>query len=104
MRDRGIGISHDVLHKLFRDFNQVDATTASRFGNTGLGLAVSQSVCRMIGGEIVVESEYGKGGCFAVTLPADPTAHTPEGRNGTSAPHATSCAGTGASTEVESVL
>jgi len=72
VRDSGIGIAQDTLHKLFQDFNQVDATTASRFGGTGLGLAVSQSLCRLMGGEITVESEYGKGSCFTVILPAEP--------------------------------
>ena len=73
VRDSGIGIASDTLHKLFKDFNQVDAATAGRFGGTGLGLAVSQSLCRMMGGEITVESEFGKGSCFTVTLPADPS-------------------------------
>ncbi len=74
VRDSGIGIAQDTLHKLFKDFNQVDAATASRFGGTGLGLAVSQSLCRLMGGEITVESEYGKGSCFTVILPAEPGA------------------------------
>lgn len=73
VRDSGIGIAGDTLHKLFKDFNQVDAATAGRFGGTGLGLAVSQSLCRMMGGEITVESEFGKGSCFTVTLPATPS-------------------------------
>ena len=74
VRDSGIGIAQDTLHKLFKDFNQVDATTASRFGGTGLGLAVSQSLCRLMGGEITVQSEYGQGSCFTVILPAEPGA------------------------------
>ena len=75
--DSGIGISRDTLPKLFKDFNQADAAIAGRFGGTGLGLAVSQSLCRMMGGEITVESEHGKGSCFTVTLPADLNAQRP---------------------------
>ncbi len=74
VRDSGIGIAQDTRHKLFKDFNQVDATTASRFGGTGLGLAVSQSLCHLMGGEITVDSEHGKGSCFTVVLPAEPAA------------------------------
>jgi len=77
VRDSGIGILQDTLHKLFKDFAQVDAATASRFGGTGLGLAVSQNLCRMMGGEITVESEHGKGACFTVTLPAVSRAQVP---------------------------
>lgn len=55
----------------------MDAATASRFGGTGLGLAVSQNLCRMMGGEITVESEHGKGACFTVTLPAESRAQVP---------------------------
>ena len=70
VRDTGIGIERSMLHKLFKDFNQIDAATASKFGGTGLGLAVSQGLCRLMGGDITVESEAGKGSCFTATLPA----------------------------------
>jgi signal transduction histidine kinase len=70
VRDNGIGISAANLATLFRDFNQGDASTASRFGGTGLGLAVSRSLCRMMRGDITVESEEGRGSAFTVTLPA----------------------------------
>lgn len=78
VRDSGIGIPRDTLHRLFKDFNQADSAIAGRFGGTGLGLAVSQSLCRMMGGEIMVESEYGKGSCFTVILPAEAQVPAPE--------------------------
>jgi signal transduction histidine kinase len=70
VRDTGIGITQANLARLFNDFAQAEASTSSRFGGTGLGLAVSRSLCHMMGGDIVAESEYGKGSCFRVILPA----------------------------------
>jgi signal transduction histidine kinase len=72
VRDTGIGISRDNLAKLFQHFRQADASTHSKYGGTGLGLAVSQKLCRMMGGEITVESEPGQGSCFTITVPAAP--------------------------------
>jgi signal transduction histidine kinase len=68
--DTGIGISPDNLQKLFKDFNQAEASTSSKYGGTGLGLALSQSLCRMMGGDISVESEFGRGSCFIIRVPA----------------------------------
>ena len=70
VRDTGIGISRETLPKLFQNFNQADAATANRYGGTGLGLALSQRLCRLMGGEITVESLPGEGSCFTVRLPA----------------------------------
>jgi len=70
VRDTGIGISRENVGKLFTDFNQAESSTSSKFGGTGLGLALSRSLCRMMRGEITVESEYGKGSCFTIALPA----------------------------------
>jgi signal transduction histidine kinase len=72
VRDTGIGIPREALAKLFRNFQQAEATTASRYGGTGLGLALSQRLCLLMGGEITVESEPGHGSCFTVRLPAAP--------------------------------
>ncbi|HUH85125.1 MAG TPA: ATP-binding protein, partial [Stellaceae bacterium] len=70
VRDTGIGIGRENLPKLFQNFNQAEASTSSRYGGTGLGLALSQKLCRMMGGEITVESELGHGSCFTIRVPA----------------------------------
>ncbi len=70
VRDTGIGIGRENLPKLFQNFNQAEASTSSRYGGTGLGLALSQKLCRMMGGEITVESELGRGSCFTIRVPA----------------------------------
>jgi signal transduction histidine kinase len=72
VRDTGIGVSRENLSKLFQNFNQAEASTSSRYGGTGLGLALSQKLCRMMGGEITVESELARGSCFTIRLPAAP--------------------------------
>jgi signal transduction histidine kinase/CheY-like chemotaxis protein len=67
--DTGIGIAPDQLHKLFRSFSQVDASTTRTYGGTGLGLAISQRFCQLMGGRITVVSEPGKGSTFTMRLP-----------------------------------
>ena len=72
VRDSGIGISREDLPKLFQNFSQVKGTPGSRHAGTGLGLALSQKLCRLMGGEITVDSRPGSGSCFTVRLPAAP--------------------------------
>jgi signal transduction histidine kinase len=72
--DSGIGMTLEQQAKLFEEFTQADATTAQRFGGTGLGLAISRKLARMMGGDVTVESEPGKGSVFTVRLPDDATA------------------------------
>ena len=70
IEDNGIGITADNVQKLFKDFNQAEASTSTKYGGTGLGLALSQSLCRMMGGAITVESTYGRGSRFTISVPA----------------------------------
>jgi signal transduction histidine kinase len=70
IQDTGIGIADHDLPKLFQDFGQATASTASKFGGTGLGLAVSQKLCALMGGGIYVESQLGSGSCFTIRVPA----------------------------------
>jgi adenylate cyclase len=67
--DSGIGMTAEQQAKLFEEFSQADATTAQRFGGTGLGLALSRKLARMMGGDVTVASEAGKGSVFTVRLP-----------------------------------
>ena len=68
--DSGIGMTPEQLGKLFEAFSQADASTARNYGGTGLGLAITRRFCRMMGGEVAVESAPGRGSTFTVRLPA----------------------------------
>ena len=68
--DTGIGLTLEQQAKLFEEFTQADATTAQRFGGTGLGLAITRKLARMMGGDVTVTSEPGRGSVFTVRLPA----------------------------------
>ena len=67
--DTGIGMTPEQMGKLFQEFSQASSTTASRYGGTGLGLAISRHFCRMMGGDITVESKPGEGSTFTIRLP-----------------------------------
>jgi signal transduction histidine kinase len=69
--DTGIGMTPEQLGKLFQAFSQADAATTRKYGGTGLGLALSKRFCQMMGGDVSVESESGKGSTFTVRLPTD---------------------------------
>jgi signal transduction histidine kinase len=59
--DSGIGMTPEQQAKLFQDFTQADSLTARRYGGTGLGLAISRKLARMMGGDVTMTSELGKG-------------------------------------------
>jgi signal transduction histidine kinase len=66
---RGIGMTAEQMARLFQEFSQASSATASKYGGTGLGLAISRHFCRMMGGDIIVESEPGRGSTFTIRLP-----------------------------------
>jgi GAF domain-containing protein/CheY-like chemotaxis protein len=68
--DTGIGMTPEQLARLFEAFTQADAATTRRYGGTGLGLALSRRLCRMMGGDVTAESEPGRGSTFTIRLPA----------------------------------
>jgi signal transduction histidine kinase len=67
--DTGIGLTAEQQAKLFQEYTQADSLTARRYGGTGLGLALSRKLARMMGGDVTVASEPGKGSVFTVRLP-----------------------------------
>ena len=69
--DTGIGLSSKQIDNLFEDFSQPDASTARQFGGTGLRLAISRRLCRLMGGDISVVSELGRGSTFTIRLPSE---------------------------------
>ncbi len=82
--DTGVGMTSEQVEHLFEDFVQGDATIDRKYGGTGLGLALSWRLCRLLGGEITVMSQVGAGSTFAVYLPAEVSISEPVG-NGAAA-------------------
>jgi GAF domain-containing protein len=82
--DSGVGMTAEQQAKLFQDFTQADSLTARRYGGTGLGLAISRKLARMMGGDVTVTSEPGKGSVFTVRLPGGGSSGLPQGPPGAS--------------------
>jgi two-component system, NtrC family, sensor kinase len=89
--DTGIGLTEEQIGRLFQEFTQAEVATSRRYGGTGLGLALSRRLCRLMGGDVTVESASGRGSTFTIRLPAQvveptaaaaPGAPSPEGPAG----------------------
>jgi signal transduction histidine kinase len=68
VRDSGIGITEADISRLFQNFGQASRATSSKYGGTGLGLALSQKLCALMGGGISATSEVGQGSCFTIRV------------------------------------
>jgi len=76
--DTGIGMSQEQLSRLFQEFTQADASTSRRYGGTGLGLALTRRLSRLMGGDVTVVSEVGRGSTFTLRLPLEVKDSVPE--------------------------
>ncbi len=86
VEDNGIGISNEQINQLFQPFTQADASTTRQYGGTGLGLTITKKFCEMMGGEIKLKSELGKGTIFTIELPVLVTAQNQPTEVSTSTP------------------
>jgi signal transduction histidine kinase len=68
--DTGVGMTPEQMDRLFEAFSQAEASTTSKYGGTGLGLAITRRFCEMMGGDVTVRSEAGRGSTFTVRLPS----------------------------------
>jgi signal transduction histidine kinase/CheY-like chemotaxis protein/HAMP domain-containing protein len=89
VKDTGIGMTEEQVTRLFQPFTQADASTTRHYGGTGLGLAITRHFCRMLGGDVTLDSTPGEGSVFTLRLPAEyhqgarPTEAEPVARHGT---------------------
>ena len=78
VKDTGIGIPADQMHRLFQSFSQVDSSTTRKYGGTGLGLVIGKRLAELMGGRMWLESEVGLGSTFSFTFVGQPIAGEPE--------------------------
>jgi len=71
VQDTGIGIPDDYLNSIFLPFTQVDGSIRRKYNGAGLGLAIAQTLCQLVGGEITVKSKLSEGSTFTISLPTD---------------------------------
>ncbi|WP_236839417.1 response regulator [Beggiatoa leptomitoformis] len=76
--DQGIGMTPEQIDKLFQPFTQADNSTTRKYGGTGLGLTITKRFAEMMGGNVIVDSNYGKGSTFSIHLPAYVITHVSE--------------------------
>jgi signal transduction histidine kinase len=88
VQDTGIGIPAEAMDGLFTKFNQANALTSKSYGGTGLGLALSRTLCQLMNGDISVESEPQRGSTFTVRIPAVAQRFAPATRDRNSPPPA----------------
>lgn len=77
--DTGIGISDEALTRIFKEFQQADSSTTRQYGGTGLGLSISRNLAHLLGGDLTVASELGKGSTFLLKIPMQYQNRSPEG-------------------------
>ena len=88
VRDTGIGISREILPRLFDKFSTAEDSTSSKYGGTGLGLALTQKLCQLMGGGVTVTSEIGVGSSFTIRLPSVPVSWRSEAQDEAAPPPA----------------
>jgi signal transduction histidine kinase len=80
VEDTGIGMSPSQMARLFVEFSQAEADTSRKYGGTGLGLALSRRLARLLGGDVTVESQEGRGSTFTFAVPREAPAASDSGR------------------------